>query len=126
MDDQRLDAAVESSMAADVDALMAESAPERDCEPVHTEQPADATLLAIGLADAYRNHGDFAGLISASLSFGKMRIFVTHDYFKKHYANFAGIKSEPIPAHGAIEQSVEVEGADIYCWAEAKYELVAV
>lgn len=130
MDIERdIDSVVEAHRAADVDALVdgnGDAQWQRDDVPSAKLPPA-ASLLAVALGDAWRAYSKFDGLISISpvVYSGRPGVFVTYEYFQQHYGSEPDIERLPIPAHSAIELSIDVEGTRIYCWQDAKFEMVA-
>ena len=129
MDIERdIDSVVEAHRAADVDALVdgnGDAQWQRDDAPSAKLPPA-ASLLAVALGDAFRAYSDFPGFISISHTGRRIRVFVTYEYFQQHYGSEPDIERLPIPRHSAIELSIDVGGTCIYCWQDAKFEMVAV
>ena len=127
--ENEIDRVVETSRAADVDAQT--TIPDASEDPRQDNRstaalPPTASMMAIALGDLFRNYADFRGFISISHSMGGQvqAVFVTEEYFDANYTD--NIETEEIPAHGAIECSVELDGAKVYCWKKAEYKVVRV
>jgi len=125
--EREIDRVVEQQMARDVDALVdgrGDAEWQREPEPTEKLPPA-ASLLAISMGDTWKAYSDFPGFISTSHSMteNKIGVHVTAEYFLANYTD--NISRKEIPAHGAIELSVEFDDSRVFCWQDAEFRMVA-